>query len=82
MATSQLVDNELKRYAIGDRTKGLRYGKDGSLEIILTATRPASGASNWLPVPKGAFHVVTRLYLPRAEALDGRYALPPIEKIH
>jgi len=81
MATSQLVENALQRYAIGDRTKGLRYGKDGSLEIILSATRPPQGASNWLPVPKGAFHVVTRLYLPRAEALDGRYVLPPIEKI-
>jgi hypothetical protein len=59
----------------------LRFGKDGSLEIILSATRPSEGASNWLPVPPGWFHVVTRLYLPRAEALDGRYALPPVTRV-
>jgi hypothetical protein len=29
----------------------------------------------------GGFHLVARLYLPRAEALDSRYALPVIERI-
>lgn len=76
--TAQLTENPLRRYTIGDRTRGLRYGKDGSLEIVLSATRPREGASNWLPVPAGPFHIVTRMYLPRAEALDGRYALPPV----
>ena len=81
MKTSQLVENALHRYAIGDRTRGLRFGKDGSLEIVLSNTRPPEGKSNWLPVPPGRFHVVTRLYLPRAEALDGRYALPPVIRV-
>lgn len=76
--TAQLTENPLHRYTIGDRTRGLRYGKDGSLEIVLSAARPRDGASNWLPVPSGPFHIVTRMYLPRAEALDGRYALPPV----
>lgn len=76
--TAQLTENVLHRYSIGDRTRGLRYGKDGSLEITLSATRPRQGISNWLPIPAGAFHVVTRMYLPRAEALDGRYVLPPV----
>lgn len=80
-ATSQLVANPLKRYTIGDRTRGLRYDRDGSLSLYLSARRPAAGAANWLPVPAGAFHVVMRLYLPRAEALDGRYSLPAIERI-
>lgn len=79
--TAQLTENTIRRYAIGDRTKGLKYGKDGSLDIILSATRPPTGAANWLPVPAGGFHVVTRLYLPRPEALDGRYALPVIERL-
>ena len=64
-----LVPNPIDRYSIGDRTRGLRYGKDGSLEITLSATRPRQGISNWLPIPAGAFHVVTRLYLPAAEAM-------------
>ncbi|MEY4237998.1 MAG: hypothetical protein RL339_599 [Pseudomonadota bacterium] len=80
-ATSQLVANTLKRYNIGDRTRGLRYGRDGSLSLYLSATKPPTGTSNWLPVPPGSFHVVMRLYLPRPEALDGSYALPPIERI-
>lgn len=79
--TAQLTENPLHRYAIGDRTRGLRYGSDGSLEIIFSALPPPEGTSNWLPVPAGAFHLVTRLYLPRAEALDGRYVLPPIERM-
>ena len=79
--TSQLVVNGLKRYNIGDRTPGLRQDRDGSLSLYLSASRPPAGSSNWFPVPAGAFHVVLRLYLPRAEALDGRYALPPIERI-
>ena len=80
-ATSQLVENQLRRYAIGDRTPGLKRGRDGSLEIVLSHRRPPEGTSNWLPVPPGLFHVVTRLYLPAPEALDGRYVLPAIEKI-
>lgn len=78
--TAQLTENALRRYAIGDRTPGLRRGRDGSLEIVLSASRPKEGTTNWLPVPAGPFHLVTRLYLPRAEALDGRYALPPVRK--
>jgi hypothetical protein len=80
-ATSQLIANPIRRYAIGDRTRGLKYGRDGSLTIHLSSTRPREGTSNWLPVPPGAFHAVMRLYLPKAEALDGRYRLPAIERI-
>lgn len=80
-ASSQLVANGLKRYTIGDRTRGLRYEPDGSLSLYLSSTRPPAGAANWLPVPPSAFHVVMRLYLPRQAALDGSYALPPIERI-
>lgn len=79
--TAQLTENALHRYAIGDRTRGVRLGPDGSLTIVLSATRPPEGASNWLPVPPGPFHIVTRLYLPAPEALDGRYVLPKVERI-
>ena len=79
--TAQLTENELRRYAIGDRTPGLIRGSDGTLDIILASTAPPEGSSNWLPVPAGAFHLVTRLYLPHAEALDGRYQLPLVERL-
>jgi hypothetical protein len=76
--TMQLTENPIRRYQFGDRTKGARRDKDGGLSIILSATKPKQGASNWLPTPAGAYHLVARLYLPRKEALDGSYALPPI----
>ncbi len=79
--TSQLVENPLHRYNIGDRTRGLKYDKDGSLSVYLAGAKPPQGAANWLPVPPGSFHVVIRMYLPRAAALEGRYELPAIERV-
>lgn len=77
----QLSENAIHRYTIGDRTKGLKFAKDGSLTLTLSADRPHEGTANWLPVPAAGFTLVARLYLPHAEALDGRYALPPVERI-
>mgnify|MGYP000154902355 CR=1 FL=1 len=77
----QLSENAIHRYNIGDRTKGLKFAADGSLSLSVSNTRPREGTSNWLPVPPGPFTLVARLYLPHAEALDGRYALPPVERI-
>jgi len=76
-----LTDNPIRRYAIGDRTKGLKFDKDGALRIVLSAANPGRAASNWLPIPPGPFVLVARLYMPRKEALDGRYALPPIVRV-
>jgi hypothetical protein len=70
------------RYAVGDRTPGLVYGDDGSLELVLSATEPADPAdrANWLPVPPGPFVLMLRLYLPTDEVLDGGYDYPPVER--
>ena len=47
--------NAARRYAIGDRTPGLRRGRDGSLTLTLQNARPAgAAAANWLPAPEGA----------------------------
>lgn len=77
----QLSENAIHRYTIGDRTKGLKFAADGSLSLTLSNTRPRAGTSNWLPVPASGFTLVARLYLPHAAALDGSYALPPVERI-
>jgi hypothetical protein len=77
----KLVENPLGRYAIGDRTPGLHYGADGSLEILLAAEAPPAGTANWLPIPAGPFHLVARLYQPRAPALQGEWTMPPVEKL-
>ncbi|MFF1359126.1 DUF1254 domain-containing protein [Streptomyces sp. NPDC058297] len=75
-----LVANVIDRYAIGDRTPGLTYASDGSLDLLVQHTEPADGPSNWLPAPAGKFELTLRFYEPRQEMLEGTYALPPIER--
>lgn len=74
-----LVDNPINRYSIGDRTEGLKYGADGSLEIYMQSENPGPDkVSNWLPAPAGPFYFVGRFYGPRATAIDGRWSLPAL----
>ena len=71
--------NDLSRFAIGDRTPGLAYNPDGSLDIWIGAASPGTEReSNWLPAPQGPFALFMRAYLPRPELLDGRWRLPPV----
>lgn len=75
-----LVDNPIDRYAIGDRTPGLRRDADGGLTLHIQHARPEGEAAqaNWLPAPEGDFYLCLRAYVPRAELLDGHYLLPPL----
>ena len=74
-------DNPIARYAIGDRTKGLKYNADGSLDIWIARDDPGTERrSNWLPAPPDEkFAVFFRAYMPRTEMLDGNYLLPAME---
>ena len=76
------AENPLGRYAIGDRTPGLIRNADGSLDVWIGRADPGGARSaNWLPAPKsGPFGLNMRLYLPKAEVLDGRWWLPAVEK--
>ena len=76
-----LFDNQLDRHGITDRTEGLRFGSDGSLEIQVQADEPDEGTSNWLPAPRDAFQLVFRTYQPREPVLDGSYELPPLDVV-
>ena len=75
-----LVGNPIDRYAIGDRTPALRHDADGGLTLYIQHARPEGEAAqaNWLPAPEGDFYLCLRAYVPRAEMLDGRYALPAL----
>ncbi|HYE45663.1 MAG TPA: DUF1254 domain-containing protein [Caulobacter sp.] len=75
------TDNPLKRYALGDRTKGLRRRADGGVDIWIGRTDPGGDrTSNWLPAPKtGPYAVTWRGYLPRPALLNGQWRMPPIE---
>jgi hypothetical protein len=79
----QLVKNPIDRFSIGDRTPGLKYNADGSLDIFIQNAPPAGGESNWLPSPsEGVFRLNYRIYLPDEAAKNPatlvKY-LPPIE---
>lgn len=76
-----LVANPLDRYAIGNRTPGVRRNRDGSLDILLQVARPARDTSNWLPVPKGRFQLTLRLYEPRPSVIKGSWPLPTVTRV-
>lgn len=82
-AENQLfVPNPINRYSFGDRTKGVVYGEDGSLEVFLQHEEPThpKERANWLPAPKGPFYLVTRHYSPQAPILTGDWLPPPVTK--
>jgi hypothetical protein len=73
-----LVDNPINRYAIRDRTPGIKQDADGSTILYLQSTSPgADKESNWLPTPKqGAFSLALRTYGP-GEAIIKQTWQPP-----
>jgi hypothetical protein len=80
-ADSYLVDNPIHRYAIRDRTPGLRYNSDGSLDIYVSRMAPPGHESNWIPAPAGELSLILRLYLPKPEALDGSWQPPSVVRV-
>ena len=69
--------NPLNRYALGDRSPGLRRDADGGLTITVSHRAPGSARrSNWLPAPAGPFSLYLRLYEP-GPAATGRTWMPP-----
>ena len=80
-AESFLVDNEINRYAIGDRS-GMKYGDDGSLTIYMQHESPGKDKeSNWLPSPSsGVFRIALRLYTPEQRVIDKEWAPPAVVK--
>ncbi|SEB13181.1 DUF1254 domain-containing protein [Paraburkholderia sartisoli] len=75
------ADNPIRRYAIGDRSRDLRRGEDGSLDIQIQHTEPQQGISNWLPAPAGRFYLILRLYHPRKEILTRDYVIPAVRRV-
>jgi hypothetical protein len=77
-----MIQNPIDRYAIGSLTQGLKFGDDGSIEILLQHKQPsAETESNWLPAPGGKFNLFLRTYLPGSCVMDQSYAPPMVRKL-
>jgi hypothetical protein len=70
----------LGRHALGSRS-GLGRDADGALSLHVGGQPPGSCSSNWLPAPDAPFYLVLRLYHPQPRLLEGRYKLPPVERV-
>jgi len=78
--TFRLVDNIIGRYSIGDRTAGLRYNEDDSLDIYIGNAIPDSEhKSNWLPAPAGTFYLIMRVYIPEESVVQQLWEPPALE---
>lgn len=75
--------NDLKRYSLGTKNKGLQHNADGSLTLYVQAAAPAENlVSNWLPAPKdGDFTLYIRSYWPDKAILEGTWTPPGVERV-
>ena len=77
--------NAAGRYAVGTKTRDLKYDPDGSLTIYVQADPPPDELlANWLPTPKdadekGDFSLYIRAYWPKAAVTEGAWTPPPVE---
>jgi hypothetical protein len=78
--TYNLVANPIDRYAIGNRTPGLKQDADGGLTIYVQSDTPGKDKeSNWLPSPKnGSFLIILRTYMPGPEIVEQKWAPPGV----
>jgi hypothetical protein len=81
--TNNFTPNSINRYAIGDRTKGLKWDPDGGLKIYIQSTSPGTDREpNWLPsTVSGLFSLVLRTYLPGTEIVEQKWAPPGIKVV-
>ena len=78
------VANPINRYSMSLRTDP-RFEPDGSLVIHIQNDSPGSDKdANWLPAPKGKFHLMLRLYWPDENdpsILDGSWVIPSVRRV-
>ncbi|WP_051236543.1 DUF1254 domain-containing protein [Ottowia thiooxydans] len=76
------VENTIRRYSIGNRTHGIVWNEDGSMDIPMQRDEPSDPRlrANWLPTPDGPFQISLRTYMPRDELREGSAAMPRIDR--
>ena len=77
-----LVDNIIKRHSLSDRSPGLIFNADGSLDLFIQNIEPEEiKRPNWLPTPQNEFTLTLRAYLPKKELLELKWQIPPIKRL-
>ena len=68
--TKLAVQNPINRYSLGS-DNDLKKNPDGSFTMYLQADTPGPDKeANWLPVPKGPFYLLLRVYAPVPAAVE------------
>lgn len=77
----ELVPNSEDKYVVASYTPGLETADDGSVTIHVQADPPRrASTANWLPVPRGHFSLLFRVYGPKGTTLAGTYVPPRIHR--
>ena len=72
------VPNAQNRFALSSYMPFVA-NPDGSVELYFQNASPgADKEANWLPAPTGPFNLLMRLYGPKSEALNGKWAPPSV----
>ena len=75
----ELIPNLAQTYLVASYTPGLQTNPDGSVSIYMAVTNPPGvPAANWLPIPRGPFNVMLRVYGPAGSVAAGTYVPPGI----
>jgi hypothetical protein len=75
------VPNSINRFALSSWMP-LKRNADASLDLYIQRENPGAGKdANWLPAPKGPISLVLHLYVPRPDALNGRWKPPVVKRI-
>jgi hypothetical protein len=75
----EVFENTKGKYGIGNKSKGLKYNKDGSLTLYFQAEIPKGLEANWVPVPAENFELVFKVYAPGEFVFSGEWAPPAVE---
>jgi hypothetical protein len=80
---SLLVANPINRYLLNSTMLSqFKMDDDGGLTLHVQNESPGKDTeANWLPSPKGPVWVVLRLYVPKPDALEGRWIAPPMKRL-
>jgi hypothetical protein len=83
MPESLLVANPINRYLLNSpMMPQFLKDADGGLTLHIQNKSPGRDKeANWLPAPTGPFRMYLRLYWPKAEALDGSWTKPPLQRV-